>query len=201
MPFTARLRFDKQDTGSNNNVWGQVLNTRGLDRLDDAIAGMVSIALTGDYAITTSNLGTEEARFAILKFTGGAGPFTVTIPSVEKIYKLWNATTGDITVTTGSGSTVVLEPSDVLEVFCDATNVKTLGFGGSNLKDYIASVVVGGGATLPSLVGSAGKWLTSNGSIALWANPPTSDLTDYTSDQTARQTAATALAVAFAVAR
>lgn len=189
MPFSTRLRFDLQDTGSNQNVWGSVLNTRGLQRIDDAICGLATIALTGDYTLTTSNLGAEDARYAVLKFTGGAGPFTVTIPSLEKIYKLWNAASGDITVTTGSGDTVIIEPGDVIEVFCDATNVKTLAFGGSNLKDYIASVVVGGGATLPSLVGSAGKWLTSNGTIALWANPTTSDLTDYASDQTTRAAA------------
>ncbi|HEY3697051.1 hypothetical protein [Phenylobacterium sp.] len=197
--YTTSLRLEKQFTGENVNVWGDRLNT-AIERTEQAIAGLRPIALTGDYTLTTSNTVTDDARYAMLKFTGGSGAFSVRLPSVTKAYKVWNATTGLIVFTTGAGATVQVDTTDIVEIFCDGSNVKTLGYGGASLKAYIASVVVGGGATVPSLVGAAGKWLTNNGSITSWAYPSTSDISNYASDQAAKTATATALAIAFAVA-
>ena len=194
--YTTSLRFELQATGENVNVWGDRLNT-ALSRIDVAVAGMTTVALTGNYTLTTSNTASDDARAAMLKFTGGAGPFTVTLPSLSKKYSVWNATTGTVTLTTGSGSTVQVATTDIVDVFCDGTNVKTLGYGGSSLKDYIASVVVGGGASLPSLSGNSGKWLTNNGTIANWALPTTTDLSDLATYTAARNAFAVAMAVAF----
>jgi hypothetical protein len=197
--YTNSLRLELQFTGENVNVWGDRLNTV-ITRAEQAMAGVRTIALTGDYALTASNTTDDDARYAVLKFTGGTGPFTVTIPSVSKIYKIWNASGATLTITTGAGATVQIAPADIVEVFCDGTGVKTLGYGGNSLKDYIASVVVGGGASLPSLVGNSGKWLTNNGSVAQWALPTTNEISNYASDQAAREAALTASNRAFAVA-
>lgn len=197
--YSSRLRLEKQFTGENVNVWGDRLNTV-VDRLDLSIAGMTTIALTGDYTLTTSNTADDDARYHILKFTGSAGTYNITIPSVGKTYRIWNASSGTVVFTTGSGTTVSVSTTDIVDIFCDGTNVKTLGYGGSSLKDYIASVVVGGGASLPSLSGNSGKWLTNNGTIASWAYPTVADISDYSTDQASRRTTATALAIAFAVA-
>jgi hypothetical protein len=190
------LRLEKQFTGENVNVWGDRLNTV-IDRLDLSIAGITTIALTGDYTLTTSNTADDDARYHILKFTGGAGPYTITLPSVSKLYRIWNASSATLTFTTGGGTTVQIATTDIVDIFCDGTNVKTPGYGGASLKDYIASVVVGGGASLPSLVGNAGKWLTNNGSIASWALPTTADLSDLATYTAARNAFAVAMAVAF----
>jgi hypothetical protein len=194
--YTTRLRLEKQFTGENVNVWGDRLNTV-IDRLDLSIAGITTIALTGDYTLTTSNTADDDARYHILKFTGGAGPYTITLPSVSKLYRIWNASSATLTFTTGGGTTVQIATTDIVDIFCDGTNVKTPGYGGASLKDYIASVVVGGGASLPSLVGNAGKWLTNNGSIASWALPTTADLSDLATYTAARNAFAVAMAVAF----
>jgi hypothetical protein len=196
--YSTSLRIELQFTGENVNVWGARLNT-GLERLDTAIAGVNTIALTGDYTLTTSNTASDDSRAAVLKFTGAlTSPAVVTIASVSKLYRIWNASGNTLTFTTGSGATVQVADTDIVDVFCDGTNVKTLGYGGNSLKDYIASVVVGGGASLPSLVGNSGKWLTNNAAIASWALPTTSDISDYATDQAAKTAAATALAIAFA---
>jgi hypothetical protein len=194
--YTTSLRLELQFTGENVNVWGDRLNTV-IGRADKAIAGLVTVPLTGDYALSTSNTGEDEARSAMVKFTGGAGPFNVTVPSVTKTYRIWNATTGPVVLTTGAGVTVQVDTTDIVDVFCDGANVKTVGYGGASLKAYIASVVVGGGASLPSLVGNAGKWLTNNGSIAIWAMPTTNDLSDLAAYTAARSAFAVAMAVAF----
>lgn len=192
---SARLRLRLQETGGNTNTWGILLDL-ALELVDEAIAGLETIALTSNYTLTSTNYVSDQARNAVLKFTG-AGPFTVTIPSVEKVYIVWNACTAATTITTGSGDTVVIDTTDIVVVFCDGTNVKTLGYGGSSLKDYIASVVVGGGASLPSLSGNSGKWLTNNGTIANWALPTTTDLSDLATYTAARNAFAVAMAVAF----
>jgi len=197
--YTTSLRFELQFTGENVNVWGDRLNTV-ISRVDKAVAGLVTVPLTGDYSLTTSNTADDEARSAMVKFTGGGGPYTITIPSVTKTYRVWNASPATLTFTTGAGTTVQIAPTDIVDIFCDATNVKTLGYGGSSLKDYIASVVVGGGASLPSLVGNGGKWLTNNGTIAQWALPTTADLSDLATYTAARNAFAVAMAVAFSAA-
>ena len=194
--YTTRLRLEKQFTGENVNVWGDRLNTV-IDRLDLAVTGQTTIALTGDYTLTTSNTADDDARYHILKFTGGAGPYTITLPSVQKAYRIWNASSATLTFTTGAGATVQVATTDIVDIFCDASDVKTPGYGGSSLKDYIASVVVGGGASLPSLSGNAGLWLTNNGTIANWAMPTTSDLSDLATYTAARTAFSVAMAVAF----
>jgi len=175
---TTRLRLEKQFTGENVNAWGDKLNTV-LDRLDESIAGIVTVALTGSTSLTSTNYSEDQSRYATIKFTG-TGPYTVTLPSVAKQYVVWNACSAALTLTTGAGTTVVIDPSDIVQVFCDATNVKTLGYSSLSLKDYIASVVVGGGTSLPSVSGNSGKWLTNNGSAPTWAYPATTDLSDIT---------------------
>lgn len=178
--YSASLRFELQFTGENVNTWGDKLNT-AISRIDTAIAGLETVALTGDHTLTTSNTAEDQSRAATLKFTGGAGPFLVTIPSVEKTYIVWNATSGQVTLTTGAGTSVAVDTTDIVWVFCDGTNVKTIGYGGAALKDYIASVAAGGTGTVPSVIGNAGKWLTNNGSIALWQVLQMSHISDINS--------------------
>jgi len=192
---TTSLRLEKQFTGENVNTWGDRLNT-AFDLLDDAIAGIVTVALTANAALTSTNYVEDQARYAMVKFTGG-GPYTVTIPSVAKQYRIWNACTSAVTLTTGSGTTVVVDADDIWDVLCDGTNVKALGFDGVGLKDYIDSVVVGGGASLPSLTGNSGKWLTNNGTIAQWAYPTTSSLSDIATYTAARKAEAIAFSIVF----
>lgn len=202
--WTDPLQIQKIATGEQVNLWGDSLNVN-FDNLADAIKGFQVIALTGDYTLLSGNLTTNEARHAMTKFTGGAGPFTVTLPPKENQMRIWNATTGAITLTAGGSSTVTVDATDIVDVFVDSSfNVKTLGYGGVPLKDYIASVVVGGGASLPSPVGNATKWLTNNGAIAQWSVISVANISDYASDQLAKKAAAAALstgiAIAFAVA-
>lgn len=192
---TTSLRLEKQFTGENVNTWGERLNTN-FDLLDQAIAGIVTVALTGNVSLTSTNYVADQARYSAVKFTG-TGPYTVTIPSVAKQYRIWNAMSAAVTITTGAGDTAVIAASDIVSVFCDGTNVKADGYGGVSLKDYIDSVVVGGGASLPSLTANSGKWLTNNGTIAQWAYPTTSSLSDIATYTAARQAEAIAFSIVF----
>lgn len=178
MSYTPRNRFNKQDTGSNTNTWGVVLNDQVFELVDDALDGLSSKALTISTSLSSANGADDESRYRMLKFTGTGG-LSVTIPSVEKWYIVWNATSsGTVTITTGAGTTVVVDNGDMVLVFCDGTNVKTLGYGGYSIKDYIAAATVSE-VELPAQTGNGGKYLQTDGSVATWQAPASTDLSDY----------------------
>jgi hypothetical protein len=175
--WSPSLRFELQFTGENINLWGDKLNAV-LAHTDQAIAGWLTKPLTGDVALSTANAGDDEARAAMLKFTG-AGPFTVTIPSVSKAYTVWNACAGVLTVTTGAGASVTVDPGDIVAVVCDGSNVKTPGYSGLSIKDYIAAAGLGATGELPAQLGNAGKFIKTDGTNATWAQPTVADLAEY----------------------
>ena len=166
-----------------------------LSHADFAVAGCLTKALTADYVLTTANAGDDEARAAVLKFTG-AGPFTVTIPSVSKLYSVWNACTGAVTITTGAGSTVAVQPGEVAAILCDGANVvrsQGTSFGNQRLqgladpggpqdaatKAYADALAFTANAgILPAQTGNAGKFIKTDGTTASWQAVSTADLSD-----------------------
>jgi hypothetical protein len=177
--WSPSLRFELQFPGENINLWGDKLDVV-LQHVDTAIAGWLTKALTASpYTLTTANVADDEARAAMLKFTGGAGPWTVQIPALSKAYSVWNATSGPVTLTTGSGATVTIDPGDIVAVICDGTNVRTPGYGGLSIKDYIAAAVIGATGSLPATTGNAGKFIFTDGSSSYWKTAQTTDLGDY----------------------
>jgi hypothetical protein len=196
--FTTRRRVLKQGAGDNINLWGDRQSSGDFDVLDFALDGWTTKALTADYSLTTADGTTtaNEAGARNLKFTG-TGAYTVTIPSRELGYFIWNALTGDLTVTTGAGLTAVLKTGEIVPVICDASNVKRLtmlsmrsqrlqdvsdptsaqDFATKAYADALAFTANAG--ILPGQVGNAGKFLKTDGTTASWAQPATTDLSDY----------------------
>src|SRR3569623_2524801 len=123
MTYSVSLRINLQVTGSNINIWGDIANAQVFTPIETAIAGWLTKALSGNYTLTTANGVSDAARTAMIKFTG-AGPFTVTIPSVSKAYDFWNACSGADTITTGAGDAVTLLPGESVRTICDGSNVE-----------------------------------------------------------------------------
>lgn len=193
--YSTNLRIEKQGTGDNINTWGTRLNT-AIDRFDFSIAGLSTVALTSSRALTSSNTADDEARSGMLKFTG-AGGFTATVPAVSKIYEVWNASSGIVTIAcSGGGDSLEVDSGDILHVFCDGTNVKTLGFGSQSIKDYIAAVAWASSAALPAQTGNSGKFVKTDGTNASWQYVNTTDIADWST----KRTELVNLAAAFAVA-
>lgn len=176
-PSTS-LRLEEMFTGEQINLWGTLLN-QVISMLDAAIAGMATIPLTGNYALTSHNFVADEARNAVIKLTGTTGPWSVTIPSVTKLYIVWNATSATQVITAGAGTTVSVDAGDIVLVFCDAVNVKELGYAGLGLKAYISAATLAATGTLPALTGNAGKFIYTDGVNALWKSIASTDLSDY----------------------
>jgi hypothetical protein len=196
--YSSSLRFELQFTGENVNSWGDKLNS-ALSRIDTAIAGYEAIAVAANVTLTSNNGSADQARTAMLKFTG-AGGYSVTVPSVSKQYVLWNACTSTVTITTGSGTTVVLNSGDKTIVWCDGSGVYQIGFAGYSLKDYIDQAAIGATGSLPAAAGNSGKFIYSNGTSWAPRTPVTTDLSDFTSYMSTATTTATGLAIAFAIA-
>ncbi|OHB30018.1 MAG: hypothetical protein A2790_04540 [Phenylobacterium sp. RIFCSPHIGHO2_01_FULL_69_31] len=191
--WTSSLRLEQQFTGENINTWGDRLNV-ALRHADQAVAGWLTKPLTGPATLSTLNGADDEARAATIKFTGGAGPFTVTLPAVSKTYLVWNACAGAVTLTTGAGAAVTVDPGDIVWASCDGSAVKTPGYGGVSIKDWVSGVAWSYNAgNLPAQAGNAGKFVRTDGSTASWQALSTADLTDYAQ-------AVKGLALAFAVA-
>jgi len=210
--WSSSLRFELQFTGENINLWGDKLNAV-LSHADYAVAGWLTKALSGDYVLTTANAADDEARAAMLKFTG-AGPFAVTIPSVSKAYDVWNACAAPLTVTTGAGTAATLNPGETARLVCDGSNVRRsqgTEFGGQQItgladptspqmaatKAYVDQTAFTANAgILPGQGGASGQYLKTNGVNALWQPLSSADL----SDTAARDATALGRSVAFAIA-
>lgn len=191
--WSPSLRFELQFTGENINLWGEKLNAV-LRHVDYSVAGWLTKPLTGNTTLTTANAADDEARAAMLKFTGGAGPFTVTLPAVSKTYLVWNACAGPVVLTTGAGGTVSVDAGDIVWALTDGGAVKTPGYGGASIKDWVSNLAWSYNAgALPAQSGNAGKFVATNGTNASWQALSTADLSDYAS-------AVKGLALAFAIA-
>lgn len=129
--YSSKLRLELMADGEKSSTWGQITNTNLGTLIEGAIAGMATVAVSGDYSLTTNNGAADEARMAILKFTGTlSADRVITIPSATKHYLIWNACTGNykLTIKTSGGSTNVdLASGAKVLVFCDATDVYEIG--------------------------------------------------------------------------
>ena len=214
MTYSVSLRINLQVTGSNINIWGDIANAQVFTPIETAIAGWLTKALSGNYTLTTANGVSDEARTAMIKFTG-AGPFTVTIPSVSKAYDFWNACSGAVTITTGAGDAVTLLPGEIVRTICDGSNVeRSQGtyFQSQRLQAVADPISDQDAATKKYVDNTAwtynagnlpgqsppvnGFALVTNGTVASWKQLTSADL----SDTPARDAAALGRAVAMAFA-
>jgi len=206
--YSVSFRLNLQAPGENLNTWGTNLNAGVFQLIEDALAGAVSLSLSGPTALTSVNGATDQA--------------TITVPGVRKLYFVRNAASGAVIVTTGAGATASFASGEV--GFCyspDGINFYRTStptdFAGARLQNVGSPTSNTDGATkgyvdgvafamasgaLPGQPGNAGRFLTTNGTTASWSNVTvtTSQITDYASDQAAKAAAATRLSVAFAAA-
>ena len=147
---SSRLRLNKQGTGDNANAWGVVLNAV-IDALDES-QGIKAIALNANYTLANDNYTTNDARRAVLRFTGtglnGNAPALVTIPAVDKWYIIHNACTGSITVGVTSGAAATVRAGQIAVVYCDGTTTYVDDPTLDTIKPPAADVNLGGSYTI-----------------------------------------------------
>jgi hypothetical protein len=145
--YSTSLGIELIGNGEQAGTWGTTTNNNLGTLLEQAIAGVEGITLTGDYTLTDFNGISDEARNAVLVFNGSLGaPANVTAPSVNKTYIIRNVAGNTVTIKTSSGNGVALTNGSSAVVFCDATNffsATTLNFIDGNLTVTGNAVVSG----------------------------------------------------------
>lgn len=125
--YSTRLRLELMANGDQSGTWGTTNNTNLGTLIEEAIAGWESIA-TGDtdVTLTTNNGSSDQARKAMLKFTGTlTANRNVIVPASSKIYFIDNACSGsfNLIVKPSAGTGVTVPNGTKTVVYCDGTNV------------------------------------------------------------------------------
>ena len=129
----SNLGLNLQATGENSGTWGAITNVN-LQDIDNAIAGVVTITLTGNttLAFTTNSSSTtytDEAgrnKTIILSGALSATTVTVTVPNIEKDYVIINNSGGTVTVSSGGATTVNIGTGSKNYVIVDPTTTSVI---------------------------------------------------------------------------
>ena len=164
------LKFEKQATGENAGTWGTKTNT-AMSRIEEAIAGMTTITVTGsnytldDTQYSENSSTTSESHLHIIKTTGTlTGNRDVIVPARTKTYLVQNGNGGayTLTVKTASGSGVIIPQGGVQYVYCDGTNVEAATLGitndGTKLLDTNGNELI----TLTTVASAVNEFTISN---------------------------------------
>ena len=99
--FSDRLQIELIGDGEQSGSWGTTTNNNLSQCLEQSIAGVETIAISGDVTLSTGNgpqsQADNQARQACLIFTGSTVA-TVTVPAQENIYHIYNNSSAIITL-------------------------------------------------------------------------------------------------------
>lgn len=127
--YSTSLRIELIDTGTDNEAWGQPTDNNLGTIIEQAIVGANSISLTGvsTYTLSTGNATVDQARNAVLVFTGTpTANCNVIAPSVNKVYIVKNGTSGgyNVNIKTSGGNAIAIGANASQLVYCNGTDFK-----------------------------------------------------------------------------
>jgi hypothetical protein len=168
----SNLGLNLQATGENSGTWGELTNVN-LQEIDNAIAGVVTITLTGNTTLAftsnaTSTTFTDEAgrnKTIILSGALSATTVTVSVPNIEKDYVIINNSGATATISSGGSTTVSIATGSKNYVIVDPSTTSVISAvpaaspGGSNTQVQFNN----NGAFGAISNSTAGFILTSNG--------------------------------------
>lgn len=121
--YSPSMRYWEGTPGTPDvkNVWGAALDTN-FTLIDQSfnVASLIDITGLTAYSLTTANAAPDQARQAVLPFTGVlTAACAVTLPNVPRVGWVVNATTGgfNVTLTAGAGTTGILPPDGVYRLY------------------------------------------------------------------------------------
>ena len=131
--FTSLLRLVLQETGGNQNVWGDINNASAIDLLEDAIAARLDLDVTpatDPVFLTTENGADDQARNMILALTGApGGTRDIIVPSTSKLYIVSNETADVMTIKTVANAGVAVRAGTRVAVIVDPVADDVFGVG------------------------------------------------------------------------
>jgi len=162
MAHTTSLGLVKPAAGEAAGTWGTLINTELTDMLEEAIAGYVSIEITGNTTLSTNTTGTScQSRHAIIRLTSGTlgSNSNIIVPDLAKIWVINNATTGGQTVTvkTANDAGVVIPNGKTAILYCDGADVKEAGTSTAGNATMGGTLDVTGATTVGGTLGVTGN--------------------------------------------
>jgi hypothetical protein len=200
--YSSSLRLIIQQDGTNQGTWGGYTNTNIATLLEQAVAGIGNITVSGssNYTLTSTNGASDEARNAVLNITGTlTAAINVICPTAAKTYIVKNGTTGGyaITLKTSAGTGISVPNGSTMLLYCDGTNVVegVTKINGTATNATTATNLAGGsagsipyqtasGATSQLAAGTNGYILTLSGGLPTWSAPATSGVTSFSAGTT-----------------
>ena len=167
--YSPLLRLELIGSGDQAGLWGNTTNSNLGTLVEQAIAGVGSITLTAstDYTLTSLNGAPDNARNAVLTFSGSPGATTnIVIPASQKLYVVRNGAASDIIFKTSAQTGgVTVKSGDATLVFCDGASALpgiatanvgtiTVSGGGTGVATFTAGIVKSPGGTTALTTGA-----------------------------------------------
>ena len=150
--YSTSLKIELIGNGDQSGTWGTTTNNNLGTILEQAITGVQTITMVNaDYTLTSYNGVSDEARNAVLVATGTNSAIRQIIcPLVEKLYVIYNNTTGGYSITIGgvTGTTVTVPNGTTAQVYCDGTNFFSSQTGSAGNFNVNGNLTVGGTTAL-----------------------------------------------------
>jgi len=159
--YTSNTGIEKIGAGEQAGTWGNTTNNN-LDIVDRTLNGVITLTITGNKTLTTSDGTLSEGHYKVLVLSGSpSGAFDLTIDpnDQQKWFFIKNSTNQTATVKQGggSGTTVALATNTSGIIFADGTGAN------ANVASVPTDLV---GDTSPQLGGD----LDTNGNAILFGS-------------------------------
>ena len=159
--YTSNTGIEKIGAGEQAGTWGNTTNNN-LDIVDRTLNGVITLTITGDKTLTTSDGTLSEGQYKVIVLSGSpSGAFNLTIDpnDQQKWYFIKNSTNQTATVKQGggSGTTVALATNTSGIIYADGTGAN------ANVAAVPTDLV---GDTTPQLGGD----LDTNGNAILFGS-------------------------------
>lgn len=136
---TDRLGFDKMARADDYNTWDTTVNLN-YDLLDEAIAGVVSIAISGgNYTLSDTDYASCESRNAMIVIASADAARSIIIPSEERVQSFHNKSTYAQLIKTSGGTGTVVLGSQLVTIYCDGTECYRISNSGWGLASTTAT--------------------------------------------------------------
>ena len=181
--YSPSLKIELIGNGEQTGTWGQTTNNNMGTLIEQAITGVGQIPLYGDYTLTNYNGLPDEARNAVLVFSGSlSSPANVITPAVEKTYIITNNTGANVTLKTSTGTGVVIGNGLSSLVYCDGSEFYTAVNVNNVIGDLAVSgnETVGGSVTLGGALTFANSITNTSGNLTFTANSNIIDMSTNT---------------------
>jgi hypothetical protein len=133
--YSPDLRLELIGSGEQSGVWGSTTNLNLGSLVEQAIAGVETIAITSSNQALTAFFGAvDQSRNAVLVLSSGAAA-NVYVPPVSKVYVVKNTGSFAITMynstvlgnTTAAGTGLAVAAGTTASMFTDGTNFSATG--------------------------------------------------------------------------